>query len=357
MRNPILPGQEWRETPLTQLSPVVTIYPQSLYWGDTFFTAPSQNFETEDIEWDKVFKGAPLAQYVGEELSVDPTERTPFITQGMKTPRMQYKKSISGKDIAIRRPGERPPYDMDDPLRRLAAIRAEDIVEAGQAIQNLAEIQRSQLMLGDPIPIVGIGENRYIDYGFRNKEALTGGDQFGQTGVDMIEKLKEKVYAMGEMGFEITEAVMSPEVWSVMIADEKIQKLFDVSRYYLGRFNPGPTPAFGNATRLGTLTDPSLTLYSHNWTYADNRNVRRRYLPAGTMLLLSQQSKQNFMGYGAWLGKDPQTREWQWYQGEYFQQYDDTQTDPPRDILTVTSRPLAIPGNIDSWFVYKVLDI
>jgi hypothetical protein len=98
-------------------------------------------------------------------------------------------------------------------------------------------------------------------------------------------------------------------------------------------------------------------MWTHNWTYADKNNDRHRYLPAGYMLLISPQAKQNKMGYGAWLGKDPQTREWKWYQGEYFQQYDDTKIDPPRDILTVTSRPIAIPGNIDSWYVFKVLDI
>ena len=205
--------------------------------------------------------------------------------------------------------------------------------------------------------LIGVGENRYIDYGFRNKEILTGSDQFGKTGVKMLDKLKEKVYSMGEMGFEVTEAVMSPEVWSVMRDDSEIQKYFDITRFDLGELKPAATPAFGNATRIGTLTDPFLTLYQHNWTYADNKNVRHRYLPAGTILLLSQQSKQNKMGYGAFMGKDPQTKAWRWFQGEYFQQYDDSKTDPPRDILTVTSRPLAIPGNIDSWYVYKVLDI
>lgn len=356
-RNPIIPGQEWRETPLTQLDPVVTIYPQSMYWGDEFFQGGSEHFDTEEIEFDVVFEGAPKAQYVGAELSVEPEERTPFTTSGFLTPRMQFKKSISGKDILNRMPGEKPPYNMEDPLRRLAKMRADDIVRAGKAIQNLAEIQRSQLMLGDPIPIVGVGENRYIDYGFRNKDALTGGDQFGQPGVNIIEELRKRVYHMGEMGFQITDAIMSPEVWEVMYMDPTIQKLLDIQRYNFANFKPGPTPEFGAATPVGMIGDPSLTLWTHNWTYADSRNVRHRYLPAGTMLLISPQAKQNKMGYGAWLGKDPQTKQWQWYKGEYFQQYDDSKVDPPRDILTVTSRPLAIPGNIDSWYRLDALDI
>jgi hypothetical protein len=353
----VIPGQEWREKPLTQLDPVVTIYPQSLYWWEEFFGGGSIEFDTEDIEWDYVLEGAPLAQYVGPELSVDPTERTPFITQGLKTPRMQYKKSISGKDILNRLPGEEMPYRGRDPLSRLAELRAKDIVEGGKAIQNLAEIQRSQLMLGDPIPLIGIGENRYVDYGFRNKDALTGGDQFGMPGVSIIEKLKEKYYGMGTMGFQLTDAIMSPEVWRAMYNDDEIRALLDIRRYEFGELRPKSAAQFGAATFVGAIGDPDLRLWTHNWTYADNQNIRHRYLPPGYMLLISPQAKQNKMGYGAWLGKDPQTKAWMWYRGEYFQQYDDTATDPPRDILTVTSRPIAIPGNIDSWYVFKVLDI
>jgi len=352
-----IPGQEWRDTPLTQLDPVVTVYPQSLYWGDTYFGGGPLLFETDIIEWDKVLEGAPLAQYVGDELSVEPRERRPFDTQQLECPRMQDKKSISGKDIMKRQPGELPPYHMADPLQRLATMRAKDVIECARAIENLIELQRSQLMLGDPIPIIGVGVNRYIDYGFRNKELLTGGDQWGEPGVRIIESVREKVYLMGEMGFPITEAIMSPEVWEVMYNDSEILKLLDVRRYEFGMSNPGPVPAFGNATPVGMLSDPNLTLYSHNWTWADKRNRRHRYLPPGTVLLTSPQAKQNFMGYGAWLGKDPQSKKWMWYKGEYFQQYDDTKVDPPRDLLTVTSRPIAIPGNIDSWYVFKVLDI
>jgi len=354
-----VPGQEWRERRITQIEVVKNIYPQSLYWGDTFFNGGSRNFNTDDIEWDAVWEGAPLAQYVGPELSVEPTERPTFITQGLTTPRVQYKKSISGKDLINRQPGDKPPYDegITDPLQVRAQLQAADRIEAAKAIQNLVEIQKSQLMIGDPIPIIGIGENRYIDYGFKNKEALIGGDAFGRSGVRIIEVMRRIVYHMGELGHSITDVIMSPEVWDAIILDAEMLKLLDNRRYEFGMFNPGPTPAFGAATPVGMLAEPRVTMWYHNWTWPDRLNVRHRYLPAGYMLFISPDAKRNKMGYGAKLGKDPQTRQWRWFKGEYFDWTDDTMIDPPRDIYTMESRPIAIPGNIESWYVLKALDI
>ncbi len=108
-----------RNDPRTQLPPVLTVRPMSTFFRDHFMGGADEYFPTENVEWDKVTEGAPLARFVGEDLTVEPTERAGFQTDEIKTPFMQERRVISAKDINRRRPGENIYSPMTDAQRHV----------------------------------------------------------------------------------------------------------------------------------------------------------------------------------------------------------------------------------------------
>ncbi len=178
-----------RNDPRTQLSPVLTVRPMSTFFRDHFMTGQDEYFPTEKVEWDKVIEGAPMARFVGEDLIVEPTERAAYSTDEIQTPFIQERRVISAKDINRRMPGENI-YSPKTDTQRRAELFADDLKFCLNSIDNRIEAMCAQFITTGRIPIVGLGVNRVIDYMIPNKEVLTGGDRWGQTGVSEVKRAK-----------------------------------------------------------------------------------------------------------------------------------------------------------------------
>lgn len=340
-----------RNDPRTQLSPVLTVRPMSTFFRDHFMGGEDEYFPTENVEWDKVLEGAPLARFVGEDLYVEASERVPFTTDEIKTPIMQERRIISGKDINKRRPGENI-YQPKTDTQRQAELYADDLKFCLNSIDNRIEVMCAQFITTGAIPIVGHGVNRVLDYQIPNKEILTGGDRWGQVGVDIIESMREIVDKMGHLGYTVDEVIMSPEVWKAMYSNETIQKLLDIRRYEFGSFKPEQISKYGAARPVGMLSEPFVTLYTQNSEYGGKTN-RQRHLPEGMVLFTSSDARRNKLGYGAYTYMD-ESESWQTVSGRYIQQFFKERR-PPREEILVLSRACPIPYNVESWYVLQAL--
>ena len=341
-----------RNDPRTQLPPVITVRPKSTFFRDHFMGGSDEYFPTENVEWDKVLEGAPMARYIGEDLTVEATERAPFQTDEIKTPIMQERRIIGAKDINKRAYGENI-FSPKTDAQRAADLHAGDLRFCMDAIDNRIEQMVSQFITTGRIDIVGLGVKREIDYKIPNIEALTGVDRWGQPGVNIIESMRRKVDELSHLGYMVDEVIMSPEVWAVMYQDTLIQKLLDIKNYEMGHFAPEKEPAkYGAARRVGVLTDPFVPLYTQMAEYGPKGN-RQRYLPAGTVLFVSQEARRNKLGYGAVTYMD-ENEEWRTVSGRYVQQFFKERR-PPREEVLVTSRAVPIPANTESWSVFQVL--
>jgi hypothetical protein len=226
-----------RNDPRTQLPPVLTVRPKSTFFRDHFMGGSDEYFQTENVEWDKVLEGAPLARFVGDDLTVEATERAVFSTDEIKTPVMQERRIIGAKDINRRTAGENI-YSPKTDTQRAAELHAADLRFCLDSIDNRIEVMVSQFITTGRIPIVGLGVKREIDYAIPNIEVLTGGNRFGQVGVNILAVMRRKVDALAALGITVDEVIMTPEVWAVMYQDALIQKLLDITRYEFGFFAP-----------------------------------------------------------------------------------------------------------------------
>jgi hypothetical protein len=342
----------YRNDPRTQLPPVLTVRPSSTFFRDHFMGGADQYFPTENVEWDKVLEGAPLARYVGDNETIEATERAVFTTDEIKTPRIQERRTIAEKDINKRRAGENI-FSPKTEAQRAAELHAEDIKFCLDAIDNRIEVMVSQFITTGRIPIIGLGVKREIEYNIPNIEVLTGGDRLGQPGVSILDFYRRKVDELAALGFTVDEIIMSPEVWKVTYMDETIQKLLDNTRYDFGYFAPEKAVSkYGAARRVGVLNDPSVPLYVQMAEFGPKGN-RQRLLPAGMVIFASPEARQNKLGYGAVTIMD-ENEEWVTVSGRYVQEFFKERR-PPREEILVTSRAVPIPGNTESWSVVQAM--
>jgi hypothetical protein len=345
-----------RFDPRTQLPPVLTVRPKSTFFRDTFMQGGDEYFPTENVEWDSVLEGAPAARFVGEDMTVEATERTPYKTNEIKTPIMQERRIISAKDISKRSAGENV-YTAMTPEQRAIKYIAEDVKFCLESIDMRIEIMTAQFMTTGLIDISYTGRNdirinQTLDYQLPNKTVLTGADRWGQTGVDILASMREQVDALGHLGYTVEEVIMSPEVWAVMYQDPVIQKLLDIRRYEFGNFKPEMVSKYGAARPVGMLSDPYVMLYTQNAEFGGKSN-RQRFLPVGCVLFVTRESKQNKLGYGSvtLMGEDEKFRT---MSGRYIQEFF-RERRPAREEVLVTSRAVPIPFNTESWAIMQVL--
>jgi len=340
-----------RNDPRTQLPPVLTVRPMSTFFRDHFMGGADEYFPTENVEWDKLTEGAPMARFVGDDMYVEPTARKPFSTDEIKTPKMQERRVISSGDIKKRTLGESILSPKTE-AERAAALHTADLKFCLDSIDNRIEVMCSDFITKGRIDIEGLGVKREIDYGLPNREVLVGADRWGQPGVSIVDSLRRKVDFMGSLGYTIDEAIMSPEVWKVMYSNAEIQKLLDIRNYEFGKFKPEKISKYGQARAVGMLSDPDVTLFTQNAEYGP-KGARVRQLPAGMVILACSIARENKLGYGAYTYMD-ENENWVTVSGRYVQEFFKERR-PPREEVLVTSRAVPIPKNIESWFVFQVL--
>jgi len=338
-----------RNDPRTQLPPVLTVRPASTFFRDHFFSGSDEYFPTENVEWDKVLEGAPMARFVGDDLTVEATERATFSTDEIKTPIMQERRIIGAKDIARRTAGENI-FSPKTEAQRAQELHADDLKFCLNSIDNRIENMCAEFMINGRVDILGLGVKREINYFHPNREALLGNDRWGQPNGDIHGDLCRKAEELGHLGYTVDEVFMSPETWRIMYQDTLIQKLLDIRNFEFGSFKPEQVSKYGAARAVGFLSDPFVTIYTQNAEYGP-RGGRRRQLPIGTVIFSSPEARQNKLGYGAVTYMD-ENENWVTVSGRYIQQFFKERR-PPREEVLVTSRAVPIPGNIESWAILK----
>lgn len=151
---------------------------------------------------------------------------------------------------------------------------------------------------------------------------------------------------------------MADDVADVFVNNEKIKALLDIKNYELAAIKPRELP--GGVTYIGTLQGLGLDLYTYNEWFLDDwtdpeKPENKPLVPAGTIALLSTSAAYS-MYYGAVTivktkggvetfatveaPRVPAT----WIERK-----------PIRRFLQLSSNPLPVPHEVDSWFVAKVL--
>lgn len=334
---------------------IVSKLPQvRTFFRSTFFRH-EETFVTKNVDVDFVKGTRKVAPFVSRLIGGKIVPNTGYSTKTYTPPLVAPEKVTTVDDLLQRQPGENP-YSGRTPAERAVVKMAQDFTELRDQIARREELMCCQSIFTGTIPVIGDGVNEIIDFGFTNKETITTATKkWTNAASDPIEDLKRWHETVQKTGFVNCDmCVMGSDVAKAFINHEKVMKQLDVKNYNLAVIQPKQLP--NGVTYIGTIHEIGLDIYKYNEWYLDDWTVpetpeEKPLVPVDTLALLSSTANYS-MYYGAITLIDEATGNFRTVEGKYVA---DTwaKRKPARRFLNLSSAPLCVPHDVDSWFVAK----
>lgn len=338
------------------LAEIVRLMPPTrTFFRDTFF-GNRKPFDTEKVDVD-FYKGRrQLAPFVNVRIAGKVIEERGFKTLTYEPPHINPMKVTTADHILKRRMGE-PLYGGQSPTQRAAAKVGEDFAEMDEMITRREEWMCAQTILTGKIPLKGEGVDYEIDFGFTNKETLSGTDLWSNEASDPIAYIEQASLKCQQEGYRTPNVcIMANDVATAFLNHPKVRALLDIQRIEYAILAPKELPE--NVRYIGTIPKLNLSFYEYNEWYLDDwtnpaEPAEKPLVPAGTLVLASSNARFSIY-YGAVILVDESTKEFVTLEGTRVPDSWITKN-PAQRFLRLTSRPLPVAHEVDSWFVAKVL--
>ena len=149
---------------------------------------------------------------------------------------------------------------------------------------------------------------------------------------------------------------MSVDAANAFIGNANVQKLLDIRNYEIATIKPRELS--NGVSFIGNIPMMGLSIYTYDEWYLDDWTdpdspVTKPYVPDGTVGLFSTAARFDML-YGAISNFNGKTQAPQTFTGK---RYSESFLSSDNRVRTVriSSRPLAVPHNLKSWYIAKVL--
>lgn len=328
--------------------------PVHTFFLDTFFTN-RKTFSTERVDIDIKKGSRRMAAFVHPRAGGTVLKTDGYKTESYKPPLINPYTVSTADQLMTRLPGE-DLYGGKTPAQRGAEKLIEEYSELNDAATRREEWMAVQAIVNGQIPIVGKGVNEVIDFGFTNKETLTGTACWGKSATKILDNLDDWESKVLTNGFtNVDMAIMGKAALKAFLADETVQKQLDNRRVEMGMIHPKDLP---NGVRyIAHLNQPNVDIYEYREVYLDDwttpgTETLNPLVPDNKVILISSQA--NYMlGYGACTYIEDTSRAWVTAQSDrVLRSY--VEHHPDRRMIELQAHPLPIPDKADSWFVATV---
>lgn len=340
--------------PRTMDKVVKKLPPVHTFFRSTFFKN-EKTFVTEKVDVDFVKGSRKVAPFVSRVIGGKVVPNTGYKTETYTPPLVAPEKVTTIDNILTRRPGEQL-YSGTSPAQRAVRKMADDFIELREQITRREELMCAQTIFTGQIPIIGDGVNEVISFGFSNMETITtAAKKWTSATSDPIADLEKWHKAVQQKGFVNCDVcVMGADVATAFTNNEKVMKQLDVKNYNLAVIQPRQLP--NGVTYVGTIHKLGMDIYQYNEWYLDDwtdeENPEEKPLvPDDQLALLSTRANYS-MYYGAITLIEEPNGNFRTVEGKLVP---DTWTrrKPARRFLNLSSAPLCVPHDVDSWFVAK----
>lgn len=343
-------------TPETMDS-VVRVMPQvNTFFRDTFFKTVKPEY-TEKVRVDFVKGTRKIAPFVNIKDKAKVIEKRGYVTDDFTTPFIKVKDVTNIEDMLNRLPGELLQNSGITPYDRGVQLMAEQLATFEDMIARREEWMCVQSMMEGKIPVIGEGVNYEIDFGFTNKSAVA--IAWGQAGATPHADLQAAVLTCKQKGYRTPDVcIMERSAYNAFIEACKQDEYFKNHKDIFDVISIRPERRSDGVTFVGRLKDPDLDIYVYDewfvddWTDPSNP-VEKSLMPKGKVLLASTSAKYTRY-YGLMMFTDPNTQAFRQVIGTRAADSYITK-DPDARMLTLNSRPLTVPHEVDSWYVLDVL--
>lgn len=326
--------------------------PVRTFFRSTFFKH-EETFVTESVDVDFKKGSRKVAPFVSRLVGGKIVPNIGYETKTYTPPLVAPEKVTTIDDLLKRRPGENMFSGMT-PAERAVLKMSEDFVDLREQVTRREELMCVQTIFNGQIPIIGDGVNEIIDFGFTNKEKITtAAKKWTAETSDPIADLKRWHETVQKTGFtNCNICVMGKDVLNAFISHKKVKEALDVKNYNLAVIQPKELP--NGATYVGTIHEIGLDIYKYSEWYLDDWTdpetpEEKPLVPDDSLALLSTNAEYS-MYYGAISLIDEATKTFRTVEGKYVP---DTwaKRKPARRFLSLSSAPLCVPHDVDSWFV------
>jgi hypothetical protein len=332
--------------------------PVTTFLRDKFFRN-RQTFVTETFDVDFVKGARELAPFVSPLIGGKAVRNRGYQTKNYHASLVAPYIVTTAGDLMSRYPGE-DLYSDRAPADRAVEKLADDLRRLEDMATRREEWMCAKALFTGMIPIIGDGVNEVIDFEFTNIVEITDPTlKWNAETADILENIQDwrtKVRQTGYVNCDI--AVMARDVANAIIANPAIQKLLDIKNYDLAVIKPKELP--GGVKYIGTIQSEGLDLYTYDEVFLDENQpdgngepTLQKLVPDGYIALLSSKASYS-MYYGA-IHYIPEGQ-------TNFVTAEGTRVphswvarNPDRRFLSLQSRPMPIPHEVDSWCVAKVL--
>ncbi|MBV4440214.1 major capsid protein [Clostridium tyrobutyricum] len=340
--------------PRTMMGAITRMAPINTFFKSTFFNTV-RTFDTKTVEADFLKGNRKLAPFVHPRIGGKTVENTGYKTNIFE-PALVAPDTITTADDLMNRMAGEPLYGGMSPEERGVSKLVEDLAKLDEMITRREEWMCAQAILTGKIPVKGEGLDYEIDFKFTNKSSLSGADLWSADTSDPIADLKEYHREVQKNGFVNCDiCIMAADAVDAFINHPKVKERLDVRNYNLATIAPRQLP--NGVTYVGTINELGLDIYQYNewflddWTDAKNPETKP-LVPDGTVVLISTKANYSML-YGAVtiLNEDGA------FSTVEGSRIPDTwiQKKPARRFLQISSKPLPVPHEVDSWYVLKVI--
>lgn len=350
-----MPDQINLYEPRTLIGVTERMAPVHTFLRTTFFSRV-ETFQTESVDVDFVKGNRQVAPFVHPRIGGKVIENKGYQTNSYKPPLIAPDIITTADDLMKRLPGEHI-YSGKSPAERAAEKLGKDLSKLDEMVTRREEWMCAQALFKGQIPIIGDGIDEVIEFDFTNKETLSGVSLWSNADADIlgdIERWYEDVQVNGFINPNI--AIVSSDVANVIINSKAMKELLDVKAYDLAVIAPKQLP--NGATFIGRIHKLNLDIYQYNewflddWTDPDKPKTEP-LVPAGTFGLFSTNADYA-MYYGSITLIDEASNNFTTVEGR---RVPDTwvRKKPAAKFLSLQSRPLPVPHEVNSWFIATVL--
>lgn len=330
------------------------IAPVPSFLRDTFFPN-SDTLLTEHVLLESVKGNRKVAPFVAPQVGGVTVDRQGRTMSSIVAPRIAPQRVLDVQDIQTRGLGESL-ISTRTPAEREMEIVARDLRELSDMIGRREELMIRDLLFTGKVTVKGYvdeAEKNYVsdEINYNSVKVKTPSVKWGQSGAKILEDLRGwRLEVIKNMGTAPNVAIISSELVNILLGDEKVQKLLDVRNYDVGKL----APVVQNAAvaYIGTFPSIGLDIYTYDeWYYDEEKEEEVPMIPAGHILLGSRNLGERRYGVVTQMEQDQNFRS---YEGALVPKvWADIGSD--RKMIRLTSRPVPVPFNLDSWAVAKVL--
>lgn len=342
----------------TMLGAIEVIPTNESFLLDTF-CGESESFPTESFDIDFVKGKKKMAPFVAKYKNGIQVERNIVATKNYEPAKIQPRRVLTVETLQQRLAGEAIYGSTKTPAMRAGELLVRDLRELKDMVDRRKEwIVAQALFNGKFIAQVHTDADAYyeeeFDYGHTLHTTIststlkwTPANAASSKPISDLQDMAEQIAT--NSGKYPNIVIMGAKALDGFLASAEVKEYFDIHRYDFGVVQPSIKST--QVQYIGRLLRPNVEIYTYAESYLDEEGNLHKFVP-DNMVLIANKSIFS-MKHGAVTQME--NGQFETYMGELVPKYDAVDHENV-SWITLTSKPIPVPFDVDAWGRLTVLD-